>query len=37
MTRGGCDTWFTKNLLKLFHFVPCCLPQWMNTFQVLPT
>ena len=33
--RGGCETWLTATFLKLFDLIPsCCLPQWMNTFQV---
>jgi len=35
LQRGGCDTWLTAKLLKLFNYIPCCLPQWMNTFQLL--
>jgi len=35
LQRGGCDTCLTAKLLKLFNFIPCCLPQWMNTFQML--
>jgi len=36
LRRGGCETWLTATFLKLFNLIPsCCLPQWMNTFQLL--
>jgi len=33
--KNDCGTWLMAKVLNMFNLMSCCLPQWMNVFQLL--